>query len=87
MGNTADPLSTTDAPTDAPRETLDARELPQPQPLQNTLERLTELDDETVLVQHNDRVPQHLFPQLDDRGYSYETVETDDAVVTAIWCE
>lgn len=87
MGNTADPLSTTDAPTDAPRETLDARELPPPQPLQNTLERLTELDDETVLVQHNDRVPQHLFPQLDDRGYSYETVETDDAVVTAIWRE
>ena len=87
MGNTADPLSTTDAPTDAPRETLDARELPPPQPLQNTLERLTELDDETVLVQHNDRVPQHLCPQLDDRGYSYETVETDDAVVTAIWRE
>ncbi|TQQ80087.1 DUF2249 domain-containing protein [Halonotius roseus] len=87
MGNTADPLSTTDAPTDVPRETLDARELPPPQPLQNTLEQLTELDDETVLVQHNDRVPQHLFPQLDDRGYSYETVETDDAVVTAIWRE
>ena len=87
MGNTADPLSTTDAPIDAPREMLDARELPPPQPLQNTLERLTELDEETVLVQHNDRVPQHLFPQLDDRGYSYETVETADAVVTAIWRE
>lgn len=87
MGNTADPLSTTDAPIDAPRETLDARELPPPQPLQRTLERLTELDDETVLVQQNDRAPQHLFPKLDDRGYSYETVETGEAVVTAIWHE
>jgi uncharacterized protein (DUF2249 family) len=87
MGNTADPLSRTDAPIDAPRETLDARELPPPQPLQKTLERLTELDDEAVLVQQNDRAPQHLFPKLDDRGYSYETVETGEAVVTAIWHE
>lgn len=87
MGNTADPLSTTDAPIDAPRETLDARELPPPQPLQKTLERLTELDDETVLVQHNDRAPQHLFPKLADRGYSYETTETENAVVTVIWRE
>ncbi|MFB6232662.1 MAG: DUF2249 domain-containing protein [Haloarculaceae archaeon] len=87
MGDIADPLARTDAPSDAPRETLDARELPPPQPLQNTLERLTELDDETVLVQRNDRAPQHLFPKLEDRGYSYETVETDGAVVTAIWRE
>lgn len=78
-------LAETDAPTDRPRETLDARELPPPQPLQQTLERLAELDDETVLVQRNDRAPQHLFPKVADRGYSYETVETDDAVVTAIW--
>lgn len=87
MGNTVDPLSRTDAPIDAPRETLDARELPPPQPLQNTLERLTELDDETVLVQQNDRVPQHLFPKLDDRGYIYETIETENGVVTVIWRE
>jgi len=73
------------APTDRPIETLDARELPPPQPLKNTLERLADLDDEVVLVQRNDRAPQHLYPQLDDRGYTYETIEGDEQVVTVIW--
>ncbi|HKJ58116.1 MAG TPA: DUF2249 domain-containing protein, partial [Halobacteriales archaeon] len=50
-----------------------------------TLERLAELDDDVVLCQRNDRVPQHLFPVLDDRGYRYETVEDGEEVVTAIW--
>lgn len=75
------------APVDRPRERLDARDLPPPQPLQNTLERLAELDDETVLIQLNDRAPQHLYPMLRDRGYSYETVDTDEGVVTAIWSD
>ena len=72
-------LSRTDAPSDRPRETLDARELPPPQPLQQTLKRLEALDDATVLVQLNDRRPMHLYPILDERGYRYQTVE-DDAV-------
>jgi hypothetical protein len=38
-----------------------------------------------VLVQRNDRAPQHLYPQLDDRGYTYETIEGDEQVVTVIW--
>ncbi|EMA48653.1 MULTISPECIES: DUF2249 domain-containing protein [Halococcus] len=75
----------TEAPSDRARETMDARELPPPQPLQNTLERLVELDDETVLVQLNDRAPQHLYPKLTDRGYEYETIETELGVVTVIW--
>ena len=75
----------TAAPDDRPRETLDARELPPPQPLQNTLERLADLDDDTVLVQLNDRAPQHLYPKLADRGYEYETTEEEGVVVTAIW--
>lgn len=78
-------LSETDAPEDRPCETIDARELPPPEPLRNTLERLAELDDPVVLIQLNDRRPQHLYPQLDDRGYEYETVETDDGVVTVVW--
>lgn len=78
-------VSETAAPADSSRETLDARELPPPQPLQNTLERLAELDAETLLVQLNDRAPQHLYPKLTDRGYEYETTETDEAVVTVIW--
>ncbi len=75
----------TDAPDDRPRETIDVRSAGPPEPLQRTLETLVELPDETVLVQRNDRVPQFLFPKLDDRGYSYETVERDDDVVTVIW--
>ncbi|MFC7157439.1 DUF2249 domain-containing protein [Halomarina halobia] len=75
----------TDAPGDRPRHLLDARDLPPPQPLQNTLERLVELDDGTVLVQLNDRAPRHLYPKLADRGYRYETVEEGDDVVTVVW--
>jgi len=79
------PIPETAAPKDRPRETLDARDLPPPQPLQNTLERLAELDAGTVLVQRNDRAPRHLYPKLSDRGYEYETVECDDVVTTVIW--
>lgn len=75
----------TAAPEDRPYRTLDVRELGPPKPLTETLELLAEADDELVLVQVNDRLPRHLFPKLDDRGYAYESVERDDAVVTVIW--
>ncbi|MDY6817417.1 MAG: DUF2249 domain-containing protein [Halobacteriales archaeon] len=75
----------TKAPTDRPYTPLDVRGLGPPAPLQRTLETLTELDTRTILIQFNDRAPQHLYPQLDDRGYSYETVETEGMTVTAIW--
>jgi hypothetical protein len=78
-------VSDSNAPADRPRELLDARELPPPLPLQKTLERLVELGNETVLVQLNDRAPQHLYPQLTDRGYEYDTLETEDGAVTVIW--
>jgi TusA-related sulfurtransferase len=87
MVDVPDVVAETAAPTDRSWETLDARELPPPQPLQNTLERLTDLDDDTLLVQLNDRAPQHLYPKLDDRGYAYETIEADAVVVTVIWRE
>jgi hypothetical protein len=74
----------TDAPLDRGVRELDVRNLGPPKPLSETLETLPDLDDE-VLVQHNDRAPQHLYPKLDDRGYAYETVETDDATLTVIW--
>lgn len=74
-----------DVPATAPRERLDVRNLGPPKPLKNTLERLAELDDDIVLVQLNDRAPQHLYPKLEDRGYEYETAETAEMVVTAIW--
>ncbi|NHX36154.1 MULTISPECIES: DUF2249 domain-containing protein [Halolamina] len=74
-----------DAPAARPLAHLDARDLPPPEPLRRTLERLAELDADTALVQTNDRAPQHLYPRLEERGYAYETVESDDAVLTAIW--
>jgi TusA-related sulfurtransferase len=77
----------TAAPVDRPTERLDVRELPPPEPLTRTLELLADLDDEVVLVQVNDRAPQHLFPQLEERGYEHDTVETDDGVVTTVWRE
>lgn len=73
------------APSDRPTETLDVRELPPPEPLKGTLERLTELDEGVVLLQYNDRAPQHLYPQLEQRGYTHDTIEREDAVLTAIW--
>lgn len=74
-----------EVPDGRPVERLDVRELGPPKPLKNTLEALVDLDQATTLLQVNDRAPRHLYPKLDDRGYEYETVETDDAVLTAIW--
>lgn len=79
-----DRLGDLGAPVERPVETLDARELPPPEPLRRSLERLAELDDGTVFVQFNDRVPRHLFPKLDDRGYEYAADE-GDPTVTAVW--
>lgn len=78
-------LRETAAPTDRPVDRLDASDLPPPEPLRQTLERLASLDDRVVLLQYNDRTPRHLFPKLDDRGYEHESVESGDGVVTAIW--
>jgi uncharacterized protein (DUF2249 family) len=72
-------------PTDRPREHLDVADAGPPAPLRRTLERLAELPDRTVLVQHNDRVPHHLYPQLEKRGYAFETVDRGEDVVTAVW--
>jgi len=72
-------------PGDAPCEHIDAADLPPPEPLTETLETLAELDDETILVQSNDRAPKHLYPKLDERGYDYVTYDEGDATVTVIW--
>jgi len=85
MRRATDVVAETAAPADAPRETLDARELPPPRPLKDTLETLADLDDGTVLVQLNDRAPQHLYPRLDERGYEHDTVDLGEEVVTVVW--
>lgn len=63
---------------------VDVRDLAPPKPLQETLEALETMDENGVLVQVNDRVPQHLFPKLEDRGYEYHSTG-EDPVYTAIW--
>jgi len=78
-------LADLDLPSDRAVDFLDARDLPPPEPLQETMTRLADLDGETVFVQLNDRVPQFLFPKLDEQGVAYETRETDEGVITAIW--
>ncbi|WP_435129878.1 DUF2249 domain-containing protein [Halobaculum sp. D14] len=85
MVDVSEAVDASDAPPGQTRETLDVRELPPPQPLQRTLERCAELDEDAALVQLNDRAPQHLYPRLSDRGFEYDTVEAADAVVTVIW--
>lgn len=73
-----------DAPVTEPTATVDVRQSPPPEPLRRTLEKLESMDG-GVLLQYNDRVPQMLFPKLDDRGFDYDYTETDDGAVTAIW--
>ncbi|MFD1634264.1 DUF2249 domain-containing protein [Haloplanus ruber] len=80
-------LAETEAPSTGDHQILDVRDLPPPEPLKQTLETLTDLGGDGMLVQVNDRVPQHLFPRLDDRGFAYDTVEDGDRAVTAIWPE
>ena len=77
-------IEQSDVPADEEIEQLDVRELGPPKPLSETLELLAERDG-GVLIQINDRVPRHLYPKLEDRGYDYATHETEDEVVTLIW--
>ncbi|WP_323676005.1 DUF2249 domain-containing protein [Halorubellus sp. PRR65] len=81
-----DALTDAGVPETLAREHVDVADLPPPEPLVETLERLGALPDDGVLVQTNDRVPQHLFPKLEERGFTWEHVERDDGtVLTAIW--
>ena len=50
---------------------LDVRGLQPPEPMQLTLEMLTQLGPNASLVQVNSRVPQLLIPHLNERGYEY----------------
>jgi hypothetical protein len=50
-----------------------------------TLDALAGLPAGGVLVQHNERVPAFLLPELDAGGYRYEVEERESVVVTRIW--
>ncbi|MFW6458403.1 MAG: DUF2249 domain-containing protein [Halodesulfurarchaeum sp.] len=71
-------------PTEREPTVVDVRDLPPPEPLQETLGTLEGMDGKELLVQVNDRRPQHLFPMLEERGYEFESTGEDPAY-TAIW--
>jgi uncharacterized protein (DUF2249 family) len=65
-----------------PREvTLDVRGLEPPRPMVTVLEGLDTLRAGETLVVVHDRRPVFLYPQLDERGFTHETDETEPGVV------
>lgn len=59
-----------------PREiTLDARDLPPPEPLFQTLDRLSEMQAGELLRLIIHREPVMLFPQLDEMKVPWEVLE------------
>ncbi|MFB6085846.1 MAG: DUF2249 domain-containing protein [Halodesulfurarchaeum sp.] len=71
-------------PAESDPTVVDVRDLPPPEPLQETLGTLEGMEEDGLLVQVNDRQPQHLFPMLEERGYEHESIG-DDPAYTAIW--
>ncbi|HEU4700680.1 MAG TPA: DUF2249 domain-containing protein [Gemmatimonadales bacterium] len=60
---------------------LDVRGLEPPEPLVRTLAAVERLAPGATLVQLNHRVPQHLFPVLRERGFTYAVEQTPDGRV------
>lgn len=84
---TGSPLPTADriaGSSDSPRSRtteiveVDARGLEPPQPLVKILEAVSVLPTGARLQARTDRRPMHLYPQLDERGFSAETTEQPD---------
>jgi TusA-related sulfurtransferase len=64
---------------------LDARGLEPPQPMMKILEAVATLPSDATLAAHTDRKPMLLYPQLEQRGFMYETVkQTDGSHLTHI---
>ncbi|HZQ45713.1 MAG TPA: DUF2249 domain-containing protein [Verrucomicrobiae bacterium] len=62
----------------APVLELDARGLEPPQPMVNILEALSALPAGAQLRAHTDRRPVHLYPMLEERGFTAQTEEQSD---------
>lgn len=54
---------------------LDVRELPPPEPMMKILEKLSEIDDETLLIVHHHREPLMLYDKLHERGFRATTIK------------
>lgn len=57
---------------------IDVRELAPPEPMIKILEKLSEIDEETILVVHHHREPAMLYPKLEERGYSAMTNKIEE---------
>src|ERR1051326_4655845 len=57
---------------------VDARGLEPPQPMITILEALARLAEGAQLTARTDRRPMHLYPQLEQRGFTAETTEQSD---------
>jgi hypothetical protein len=57
---------------------LDARGLEPPQPMMKILETVAGLPAGATLVAHTDRQPLLLYPLLEQRGFTYETMAQSD---------
>ncbi|HET7658621.1 MAG TPA: DUF2249 domain-containing protein [Bacillales bacterium] len=57
---------------------LDNRGLKPPQPMMRTLEELEKMGSGQSLIIINDRRPMFLYAELDEMGYSHETVPYDE---------
>jgi uncharacterized protein (DUF2249 family) len=64
---------------------VDARGLEPPQPMVRILEALAELPENAELRARTDRRPMHLYPQLEQRGFSAASQEqADGSFITCI---
>lgn len=48
---------------------LDVRELPPPEPMMKIFEKLSEVNEKTILLVHHHREPLMLYPKLNERGF------------------
>jgi hypothetical protein len=55
---------------------IDVRGLDQPEPMVAILRAIDSGEADTALVAHLDREPIFLYPELDDRGWSHEIVQS-----------
>lgn len=55
---------------------IDVRGLEPPEPMIAILQAIDSGEADTVLVAHLDREPIFLYPELDDRGWSHQLLES-----------
>ncbi len=59
-------------------DSIDVRALEMPAPMIAILKKLEELNENTALLVHHKKIPQFLFPELQQQGFSWELKEIDE---------